>query len=178
MTSPSRSIVTSIAFFFALLFILAGNQAPAAQQLTEATITKVHDGDTVTILMNGKKVKSRLIGIDAPEMGQEPWGRRSKDHLRKLLKQSESRVFVETDAEKKDKYKRPLVYLWLQNGELANELMLLDGYAFRFTMKPNTRYADRLKKAQQTAKDAKRGVWGPDGLKERPVDYKKAHPRK
>jgi micrococcal nuclease len=166
-----------VALFLTLSPILVHDQSFAAQKLSEARVTTVHDGDTVTLLMNSKKVKCRLIGIDAPEMGQEPWGRKSREHLRKLLKQSDWRVYVETDAERQDKYKRLLIYLWLQNGELLNERMILDGYAFRFTMKPNTRYVDRLKKAQQAARDRKLGVWGPDGLNERPVDYKRAHPR-
>jgi len=177
MRDRSVTSCRKIAFFFTILFLLSQSPSSAAQKLTEATITKVNDGDTVTLLMNNKKFKTRLIGMDAPEMGQGSWGKKSREYLRKLLKQSDWRVFVETDADKQDKYKRLLVYLWLQNGEMLNERMLLDGYAFRFTMKPNTRYVERFKKAQQTAREKKRGVWGPDGLKEKPVDYKKAHPR-
>jgi len=33
---------------------------------------KVHDGDTVSVLIGRKKLKVRLTGIDAPELGQRP----------------------------------------------------------------------------------------------------------
>ncbi|HGJ5916276.1 MAG TPA: thermonuclease family protein, partial [Arsenophonus nasoniae] len=37
-------------------------------------VVNVIDGDTVFVLTEGKRVKVRLIGIDAPELGQ-PFGR-------------------------------------------------------------------------------------------------------
>jgi micrococcal nuclease len=46
-----------------------------------------------------------------------------------------------------------------------------------FTIQPNSKYVDRFVKAQRIARQEKRGIWGPDGLKERPLDYKKTHPR-
>jgi micrococcal nuclease len=97
--------------------------------------------------------------------------------LRKLLKENRWRVSVETDIEQYDKYGRLLVYLWSDDKTLINERMLLDGYAVLFTIQPNSKYVDRFVKAQRFARQEKRGIWGPDGLKERPLDYKKAHPR-
>jgi len=35
---------------------------------TEATVLKVHDGDTITILVDGDEQSCRLLGIDAPEV--------------------------------------------------------------------------------------------------------------
>jgi micrococcal nuclease len=115
--------------------------------------------------------------MDAPEIGQEPWGRRSREHLRMFLKGERWRVAVETDIVKYDKYNRLLVYLWTPDGEMLNERMVRDGYAVLFTIQPNSKYADRLRKAQRIARDEKRGIWGPDGLKQTPLDYKKEHPR-
>jgi micrococcal nuclease len=162
----------------AILLLFHSSPPAASTVLREVTVTAVNDGDTITVLLNGKKTKTRLIGIDAPEMGQEPWGRKARGYLQKILKASDWRVSIEQDMEKQDKYKRLLAYVWLQNGAMANEQMLMDGYAFRFTMKPNTRYVDRLRKAQQNARSKKLGIWGPNGIQERPVDYKKSHPRK
>ena len=55
--------------------------------------------------------------------------------------------------------------------------MIADGYAVLFTFQPNSKYADLFIKAQRIARGKKLGIWGPDGLKERPVEYKKKHPR-
>lgn len=142
-----------------------------------ARVIAVNDGDTVTLHMNGRKYRSRLIGIDAPEVGQEPWGRRSRQHLRTLLKALHWNVSIETDIEQHDKYGRLLVYLWSVDGRLINEIMLRDGNAVLFTIQPNSRYADQFRKAQHLAREAKLGIWGTDGLKETPLEYKKAHPR-
>lgn len=152
-----------------------GFSFPARQ---EARVQQVHDGDTVTILMDGRRYRTRLIGMDAPEMGQEPWGRRAKRHLQELLKGSDKKVFVETDRTAYDKYDRLLAYLWLDDVRMLNELMVKDGYAVLFTIQPNSRYADRFRKAQRFARENKRNIWGPDGLEERPIEYKKKHPRK
>jgi micrococcal nuclease len=67
----------------------------AGRDMPEARIVDVNDGDTVVISMEGKTYRTRLIGIDAPEMGQEPWGKKSKKHLHELLKASGGRVRVE-----------------------------------------------------------------------------------
>lgn len=163
--------------FTTLLLAFCISQSSGALKLTEARVLKVHDGDTVTVQMEGKKYRTRLVGIDAPEMGQGVWGKNAKKHLIKIIKQNNWKVLVETDVVKLDKYNRPLVYLWTRDNELINERMLLDGYAALFTIQPNSKYADRFKKAQHIAREKKAGIWGPDGLKERPLDYKKKHPR-
>jgi micrococcal nuclease len=149
----------------------------ASPALREARVIAVNDGDTITLRMSGKKYRTRLVGIDAPEMGQEPWGQLSREHLRKILKDLRWDVRIETDIQPYDKYNRLLVYVWDDNGKMINEQMLLDGYAVLFTIQPNSKYADRFKKAQRSARENKLGIWGADGLKERPLDYKKKHPR-
>ncbi len=172
-----RKAFTAIVLVITLSLSFSLDPSNAAEKLSQARVIAVNDGDTVTILMNGKKYRTRLIGMDAPEMGQEPWGKRAQEHLRKLLKEVKWRVSVETDVGQYDKYNRLLVYLWTPEGEMLNERMIKDGYAVLFTIQPNSKYVDRFRKAQRAARDEKRGIWGPDGLKERPLDYKKKHPR-
>ncbi len=158
--------------------LLVRGQALSKPALQEVQVIKVHDGDTVTLMINGRMRKTRLIGIDAPEMNQRPWGRRAKEHLIDILNHTDWLVAMETDAVTIDKYGRSLVYLWTKKKELINEQMVLDGFAVLFTIQPNSTYADRFKKAEQYARGEKRGIWGPDGLKEKPMEYKKKHPRK
>ncbi len=141
-----------------------------------ARVIEIHDGDTVTIELDGAIFRTRLIGIDAPEMGQKPWGERSKKHLMELLKKARE-VRIETDIEKFDKYDRLLIYLFTEEGTLINEQLLRDGYAVILTIPPNIRYVDRFIKAQKEAKEHKRGIWGKKGLKEMPAEYKEKHRR-
>jgi len=141
-------------------------------------VIKVHDGDTVTLMINGRMRKTRLIGIDAPEMNQRPWGRQAKEHLIDIMNHTDWIVTMETDAVTTDKYGRSLVFLWTNNNELINERMVLDGYAVLFTIRPNVRYKDNFTRAEQRARQERKGIWGVNGLKEAPVKYREKHPRK
>ena len=138
----------------------------------------MHDGDTVTLMINGRMRKTRLIGIDAPEMNQRPWGRKAKEHLIDILNHTGWLVTVEPDEVNQDKYGRVLAYLWTSNNELINERMVRDGYAVLFTIRPNVRYRAALSRAQKLAQQEMKGIWGPNGLKEAPVKYREKHPRK
>jgi micrococcal nuclease len=178
MTNRTFQISAILLIYAVFLFVFSIDQSFAAQRSSNARVHRVNDGDTVTLTMNGKSFRTRLIGIDAPEMGQRPWGSRAKGHLRSLLKETGGMVFVEMDVTKYDKYDRLLAYLWTPNGDLINEQMVRDGFAVLFTIQPNSTYADRFKKAQQDARSGKRGIWGLDGLKDKPIKYKREHPRR
>lgn len=47
-------------------------------------VESIYDGDTMRVRCNGRRERVRLNCIDAPEMGQEPWGRISRDRLRRI----------------------------------------------------------------------------------------------
>jgi len=60
---------------------------------------------------------------------------------------------------------------------MINLLMLKNGYAMLYTFPPNVKYVNELQDAQREARDKRRGIWSEKGLKERPGDYRKEHPR-
>jgi endonuclease YncB( thermonuclease family) len=139
-------------------------------------IERVIDGDSVEAYIRGKREQIRFIGIDAPELSQKPWGRRSKKFLEDLISTSGWQVRIEYDVEKKDKYDRILAYLWSRDNKLVNEEMPSNGYAVLYTFPPNVKHVDRLTSAQVIARENKRGIWGKNGLKQLPSDYRKEHP--
>jgi endonuclease YncB( thermonuclease family) len=47
-------------------------------------VESIYDGDTMTVTCNREQYRVRLHCIDAPEMSQEPWGRVSRDYLRRI----------------------------------------------------------------------------------------------
>ena len=166
--------VLVVAFYFVNdRYDLFGQQGDGER----ATVTTVNDGDTVSVIMNGKHERIRLAGIDAPEVGQRPWGAESKRYLETLISYSGRKVKVEFDVEKKDKYGRLLAYLWTKDGRLINLLMVRAGFAMLYTIPPNVKYAGELRAAQLEARTEKAGIWAENGLKERPRDYRKTHPR-
>jgi len=140
-------------------------------------VVEVHDGDTVSVTLDDKREKVRLIGIDAPELGQRPWGQKAKGHLKELLSSSKWEVSLEFDIEKRDIHGRLLSYLWTPDRKMINLQMVEDGYAMLFTVPPNVRYVDEFRKAQDDARNKGLGIWGRSRLRETPREYRKEHPR-
>lgn len=159
---------------FSVLTVLCTFYDTYAENRT-ATVVRVHDGDTISVKIGQKMEKIRLIGIDAPEIGQAPWGQRARKHLKKLI--DYSIVKIETDVEKRDRYGRLLAYVWTSDGRLVNLEMVREGLAVLYTIAPNIRYADALQDAQREARVKRRGIWEKSGLGESPRQYRKEHPR-
>jgi hypothetical protein len=67
---------------------------------------------------------------------------------------------LEFNVEKVDPYGRLLVYLWLSDGRMFNEVLLREDNAQVATFPPNVKYVERLCKAQREARVADRGLWG------------------
>lgn len=58
---------------------------------TSGLVVSVHDGDTLTVLVEKQQVKVRLAEIDAPELGQA-FGQSSRQSLAKLCFQESAKV--------------------------------------------------------------------------------------
>jgi len=168
-------------FLFLIFFLFTS--ACARKEADYYKVTEIHDGDTISIITESflgilvKTERIRLIGIDAPELAQEPWGRRAKNHLRKLIKESDWQVKIEFDIQKKDRYGRLLAYLWDRQGRMINYMMIRDGYAMVYTVPPNVKYSELFVEAQRLARQERKGLWREDGLVETPSEWRKKNPR-
>lgn len=96
-----------------------------------ATVVKVIDGDTVDLSVDlgfhvSLTIRTRLIGIDAPEVST-PEGKIARDRLREALPVS-SAVAVHTAKSPGDKYGRWLAAISGGMGDVA-EWMLAQGLA-------------------------------------------------
>jgi endonuclease YncB( thermonuclease family) len=88
----------------------------------EGKIIAIADGDTLTILDEGKlQHKVRIEGIDAPEKGQ-PFGQRSKEHVSRLAHGKLARA----ECHKKDRYERQVCVVWVQPGGCPSCGLTLD----------------------------------------------------
>ncbi|MDU4671509.1 MAG: thermonuclease family protein [Finegoldia magna] len=125
-------------------------------------VVRVVDGDTVILNIDGKKTRVRLIGIDTPESVAEDKSRNVKEgkiaseYTKNLLKNK--KVRVEFDEEKQDVYERKLGYLFLDD-EFINEKLLKEGMAKLYTKTTNQKYSEPLRKAEQYARENKKGFW-------------------
>ncbi len=147
-------------FLIAIIFVLFIPFATLGGTLPKTgTVVWIADGDTFH-LQNGEKV--RLLGINCPEKRHkdkpgECYGYEATRFAIKLLKRK--KVRLEYDKIKRDRYHRLLAYVYLPSGQMVNVIMVRKGYAHVLTIRPNTRYRDRLLRAQRMALDENIGIW-------------------
>jgi len=144
-----------------------GRTATAAISIEGAyPVIKVTDGDTVELLIEGKKVKVRLIGVNTPETKHpdkpvEVYGPESSMFMRNLLL-GES-VYVEYDSQGagvRDRYDRTLAFLYRAPDSLfVNYELVRQGYA-KVYRAVEFRYRADFEAAEARAIEAKRGMWG------------------
>lgn len=158
-----RKFLLAIAVFFALA-------SPAPALRLEGTIVHVADGDTVTLRVGTRQEKVRLLGIDAPEKAQVPWGPRATAFLVKLVDGKAARV--DTDVQERDRYGRLLGYLH-SGGTFVNLELVRQGHAMLYTSPPNVAHSAEFVAAQKQARTAKRNLWQDgDGLKVEPYSFR------
>ena len=136
------------------------------------TVTRVMDGDTAEITVDGAKRRVRFLGVDTPETvhPNKPvqfYGPEASAFTKESL--TGKRVWLEYDKNPQDRYSRHLAYIWTAKPksittetirrDMFNAKMLLGGYAKVMIIKPNNRYAAQFKEFESEAKSAKRGLW-------------------
>ncbi len=136
-------------------------ELPSAEQVgrTDATVERVVDGDTLVLDGVGR---SRLIGIDTPETHgeRECFGPAATAYVERLLRRG-ARVEYRLGIEPRDRYGRALVWLWLPDGRLLNDLLASEGYAVPLAIPPNVERAGRIARLAGTARRERRGLWDP-----------------
>ena len=128
---------------------------PAAART--ARVVRVIDGDTVVL---GGVGTSRLIGVDTPEVRDRPqcYGAQASEFARRALPHGSTARYAHGE-ERRDRYGRALVYLWLEDGRSFNAMLVEGGYATALTIPPNDRYAKRFKALAREARRTGRGRW-------------------
>lgn len=125
-----------------------------------ATLVKVVDGDTVDILTEGRTERVRLIGVDTPEVYSKTdcFGPEASAFTKSLLLPG-APVALEKDVSNRDRYERLLRYVYLSDGRMLNEVLVVEGYARVATVPPDVKYLGRFLSAQSLAKEAGKGLW-------------------
>jgi micrococcal nuclease len=155
--------------------------APSLDTLTRARVVDVVDGDTMVAVLHvgeGQREEVRLIGLDAPESGED-FADDATRALEDLVGAGE--VGLETDLERRDQYGRLLAYVFCGSGSdasrldvFANAELLRLGVATIYTVPPNVEYVDELQQAEDEARAAGAGMWAaaaPSPLKIARVEY-------
>lgn len=152
-------------------------------ELKAVKILKLFDGDSFLVqdypCFDCDSFQVRMLGIDAPEGSQKPWGDRSRSKLDSLINQDKV-VFLEYDLQKIDKYKRHLGFVFADSeGKiLINEEMIKSGLAELYAFDKDLKYLERLQDAEMLAKSSNLGIWDKtNGLKISPSKYRRKKKR-
>jgi micrococcal nuclease len=124
-------------------------------------VERVVDGDT--LLIDGNR-RVRLQGVNSPETVKpdspiERWGPEASEFTKRFIAESGGQLRFEVDGETVDKHDRFLAFAW-SGDRLLNEELVRAGLAratLYYDFSPRNK--ERLRKAQQEAKQARRGIW-------------------
>jgi len=142
-----------------VLFLLAlafGCAAPAAP-----LVTRVIDGDTIEVDIDGIIYKVRYIGIDTPELDDEQaelcaLAQEATRYNRQLVEGKTVRL--EKDISETDRYERLLRYVYVDD-TFVNAELVRQGLAWAEAYEPDIKYQDTLEKAEAEARQDKIGIW-------------------
>lgn len=140
-----------ISFFLSLAMC----EIPCIAGELNGKVVGVHDGDSLTLLVEKDAVKStlkiRLNGIDAPELGQ-PFGKAGKQALSDLVYGQTVRI----EEHGKDRYKRWLGDVYNAEGIWINQTMVSQGFAWVYRKYSSN---ESLLQAEATALNSRAGLW-------------------
>ena len=143
------------------LLAAAVSQTPPRGGVTRSDAVLVRyvlDGDTIDVAAIGRV---RLLGIDAPETGRgfdtpAPFAAAARTRLTALVLRRWVRL--EYDGARSDKYARRLAYVFTEDGQFVNAVLVREGLARVSARAPLTRLPE-LRRAQGDAQAARRGMW-------------------
>lgn len=143
---------------------------PAADELKtnllnndNVAVSRVIDGDTFAYEADGDEHVVRLLGVNTPETKDprkpvECFGEEAHRYSASLLEGKSVRLESDPASQDLDKYQRELRYVYLPDGTMLNELLLLNGFALATPEYPFT-LSEEFVKLENEASFAGRGLW-------------------
>jgi len=118
-----------------------------------ATVTRVIDGDTIDVSIDGRQVRVRYVGVNTPER-DEPCYSDATQANRDLVEGKT--VTLVTDTSNIDPYDRLLRYIYA-DGVFVNQALVRDGYAEVVLYQPDDAFYNDFLALEKSAASANRG---------------------
>jgi micrococcal nuclease len=159
--APRRSSAATpflLATVFALLLLPSFSHAVILT--VEGKVTRVSDGDSIIVeTAEETKLRTRLYGIDAPEVRQgkkigQPFGEDAKRALSGMILGKKVRLEI-IDV---DRYRRMVGIVYL-DGKNVNEEMVRLGLAWAYRRYLDAPYASEFIGAEEEAREKGLGLW-------------------
>jgi micrococcal nuclease len=138
-----------------------GRSGEVASTSVSAYVSRVIDGDTIEVRIDGDEDEVRYIGIDTPETVKpgtpvQCFGPQASALNHRLVEGR--RVSLVFGRERRDIYGRLLAYVFAQ-GRFVNAYLVGRGYARTLTIPPNVAHAGLFHRLARKAGQDGRGLW-------------------
>ena len=159
----------SVCLCLILLFGCDSNRQKA--NLIPAKVRRVLSGQTIEVVLKetSQVAKVRIVGIDAPDLRQSPWGKTAKERLSELV--IGKPINLETNNLKSDRFNRIYAHVW-QDKNLISQQLVKEGYVLANTEYPHS-YTKLLIDAREYARLMGLGIWNPQlPLRQTPSQFR------
>lgn len=147
-------------YYILIIFLVACRQqvneapvatAPATENASGYKVISIKDGDTVELLKDGKPLRVRLLGVDAPEKNQD-FGTRARQFTSDLC----FGKYVNLVVDGTDRYGRTVGTIILPDGRTLNQELVRGGFAWHYKAYSKD---ESLAQLEVEARAEKRGLW-------------------
>ena len=145
------------AYLIACCLFIVGCQPVTTPKGLQANVGRVVSGQSLMVSEATGLSPVRLVGIEAPDLQQQPWGQAAKNRLKAITMGQPVLLEFDREAERDG---RRLAYVW-RDGVLLNEQLVKEGYVLAVPRSPNHKYDQRLERAQEWARLMGQGIWNP-----------------
>ena len=136
------------------------NDSSATKKIKVSLVNCI-DGDTARFNEDGSTYTYRFLGINAPEVGDNPeeYGDTARDYTCEKLKSADNiYISYETTSAHTDKYDRRLVWVYVDD-ELLQSLILKEGLAKVQYVYTKLSYLNKLYKVENSAIKNRLGIY-------------------
>lgn len=148
----------------AAVAVVAGSLVMAAAANADTgTVVRVVDGDTLVVSINNIDQTIRLLNVNAPETKDpnrpvECLGSQANDFLKEALPKG-SKVRLEFDRERHDRYGRTLAGVFNSSGALINAEVARRGFGIPVVIGDNRKFLPPVQAAYEEARGAASGLF-------------------
>jgi micrococcal nuclease len=126
-------------------------------------VVRVIDGDTIKVRIGGRTETVRLIGVDTPETVDprrlvQYFGSEASEFVNDMALGEDVSLEADPQCANRDKYRRLLRYVYLEDGTLLNSEIITQGYGFAYTKYPFSKMRE-FRRLERRARKGERGLW-------------------
>jgi micrococcal nuclease len=159
-----------------LILLFGCSSQSERENLLLGEVIRVVSGQTVEVRLTGTAeiTKIRIIGIDAPDLRQFPWGEAAKKKLSELI--IGSSILIESESKQQDSYNRLNAHLW-RDKTLISQQLVKTGCVLVNERYPH-QYSKLMSESQEYARLMGYGIWNPkQAMRYTPSQFRSMNPQ-